>query len=186
MIGSKAQHRGLLAVIFALVVAVGLPTLVNAQGRGRGRGQDKKADKFINGHDARDGRWDGRGPKRGRDDRFDDDDRDDDYYRRNRRRDRDDDYGYGRRNRGDIDRIAESNGYRAGLRAGSTDRAYGDRFNYRDEAAYRDATSGYHNSYGDINFYRNNYREGFRRGYEDGYRRNGSRGGILGRILGRP
>ncbi|MBL8189113.1 MAG: hypothetical protein JNK38_13970 [Acidobacteria bacterium] len=31
--------------------------------RGRGRGQDKKADKFINGHDARDGRFDGRGPK---------------------------------------------------------------------------------------------------------------------------
>ncbi|HWQ34811.1 MAG TPA: hypothetical protein VNQ79_18325 [Blastocatellia bacterium] len=49
-------------------------------GRGRGRerrhhdrgrthlppGQAKKADKFVNGHDARDGRWDGRGPKRNR------------------------------------------------------------------------------------------------------------------------
>jgi len=31
--------------------------------QGRGRGQAKKAAKFINGHDARDGRWDGRGPK---------------------------------------------------------------------------------------------------------------------------
>ncbi len=31
----------------------------------RGRGLDKKEDKFINGHDARDGRWDGRGPKTG-------------------------------------------------------------------------------------------------------------------------
>lgn len=29
----------------------------------RGRGLDKKEDKFINDHDARDGRWDGRGPK---------------------------------------------------------------------------------------------------------------------------
>ena len=29
----------------------------------RGRGLDKKDEKFINGHDARDGRWDGRGPK---------------------------------------------------------------------------------------------------------------------------
>ena len=135
MIGSKAQQSGLLAVIFALVLVVGLPTLVNAQGRGRGRGQDKKADKFINGHDARDGRFDGRGPRRDRDDRFDDDDdyydrgsrrrdRDDDnYYRRSRRRDRDDDdyyrrssrrrhrddaYIYGRRRRSEIlQRITE-------------------------------------------------------------------------------
>ena len=119
MTHSKAQHRGLLAVIFALVLAIGLPTLVNAQGRGRGRGRglDKKADKFINGHDARDGRWDGRGPRRDRDDRFDDDDyyrgsrrrdRDnDDYYDRRSRRHRDDDYYYGRRRRSDILRIAE-------------------------------------------------------------------------------
>ena len=182
MIGSQAQHKGLLAVIFALVVAIGLPALVNAQGRGRGRGQDKKEEKFRNGHDARDGRWDGRGPRQDRDD----DDRDDDDFRRGRRRDRDDDNGYGRRNRDDIERIAENNGYREGLRAGSVDRARGDRFNYRDEDAYRDATSGYRNVYGDINFYRNNYREAFRRGYEDGYRRNRSRGGILGGILGRP
>jgi hypothetical protein len=50
MTGSRTTYRSLLAVIFALVVAIGLPTLVNAQGRGHGRGQDKKADKFINGH----------------------------------------------------------------------------------------------------------------------------------------
>ncbi len=31
--------------------------------RGRRRNSDKKEEKFINGHDARDGRWDGRGPK---------------------------------------------------------------------------------------------------------------------------
>lgn len=43
------------------------------RGQGRGNGQihrpndhpnsRKKDDKFVNGHDARDGRWDGRGPK---------------------------------------------------------------------------------------------------------------------------
>jgi hypothetical protein len=107
MISSKALYKGLLPLIFALVVTVGLPTLAHAQGRGRGRGLDKKAEKFINGHDARDGRWDGRGPSR---DRFDDDyyyrrsrrhrDRDDDdYYYGRRRRVRDDDYIYGRRSR---------------------------------------------------------------------------------------
>lgn len=31
--------------------------------RERRRNLDKKEEKFINGHDARDGRWDGRGPK---------------------------------------------------------------------------------------------------------------------------
>jgi hypothetical protein len=36
----------------------------NKQGRWRGRNKrNKKAEKFINGHDARDGRWDGRGPR---------------------------------------------------------------------------------------------------------------------------
>ena len=35
-----------------------------AQGRGRGRGLQRKADVFVNGHDARDGRLDGRGPNR--------------------------------------------------------------------------------------------------------------------------
>jgi hypothetical protein len=34
-------------------------------GRGHGRFNDRKAGKFINGHDARDGRFDGRGPRRG-------------------------------------------------------------------------------------------------------------------------
>lgn len=32
-------------------------------GQGRKRNFNKKEEKFINGHDARDGRWDGRGPK---------------------------------------------------------------------------------------------------------------------------
>jgi hypothetical protein len=32
--------------------------------RNRWRKRNKKADKFINGRNARDGRWDGRGPRR--------------------------------------------------------------------------------------------------------------------------
>jgi hypothetical protein len=35
-----------------------------AQGRGRGMGLGRKSAVFVNGHDARDGRWDGRGPTR--------------------------------------------------------------------------------------------------------------------------
>ncbi|MEK6304592.1 MAG: hypothetical protein AABO41_28240 [Acidobacteriota bacterium] len=54
------------AVIVAAVLAAAtllMPGVGFAQGRGHGRGQIKKTGKFVNGHDARDGRWDGRGPK---------------------------------------------------------------------------------------------------------------------------
>ena len=45
-----------------LTASLLLPAYAVAQGRGHGRGQEKKSQKFINGHDARSGRWDGRGP----------------------------------------------------------------------------------------------------------------------------
>jgi hypothetical protein len=81
--------------VLCLLVAVSLPIDVLGQGRGRRVGQDsnKKCEKFVNCHDARDGRWDGRGPQRNvsttdrifgrnrRNRRFDDDDD----FRRNRR-----------------------------------------------------------------------------------------------------
>jgi hypothetical protein len=69
--------------ILLLVLATSISTEAVGQGRGRrvfgGGGFDKKCGKFVNCHDARDGRWDGRGPRRDRD------------FRRNRgfRRDRD-------------------------------------------------------------------------------------------------
>ena len=59
------RNRKMLLVLASLFL-LALPAASLAQGRGRGRGQDKKLDKFVNGHDARDGRWDGRGPRIGR------------------------------------------------------------------------------------------------------------------------
>jgi hypothetical protein len=56
-------NRKILLVLLSLLLLAVVPAMASAQGRGRGRGQDKKLDKFINGHDARDGRWDGRGPR---------------------------------------------------------------------------------------------------------------------------
>ena len=56
-------NRKIVLVFVSLFLLSALPTIASAQGRGRGRGQDKKFDKFVNGHDARDGRWDGRGPR---------------------------------------------------------------------------------------------------------------------------
>ena len=87
--GSKNLVR-ILTVVLLLVFAV--PATSFGQGRGRrGRGRDfdnRKCGKFVNCHDARDGRWDGRGPRRNfsrwtwRNNRWDDD------RRRDRWRDR--------------------------------------------------------------------------------------------------
>ena len=68
---NKTTRLGVLtAMLFALVVLLAAPATSLAQGRGRGHGNgrgpdlNKKQAKFINGHDARNGRWDGRGPSR--------------------------------------------------------------------------------------------------------------------------
>jgi hypothetical protein len=51
----------LLFAVVLIVTTLLMPSAGFAQGHGRG--QAKKFGKFVNGHDARDGRWDGRGPK---------------------------------------------------------------------------------------------------------------------------
>ena len=51
-------------VVLALLMVLGVSS---AMGQGRGRRashMDRKCAKFVNCHDARDGRWDGRGPRR--------------------------------------------------------------------------------------------------------------------------
>ena len=99
--------------VLCLLVGLSIPIDVLGQGRGRraGRGQDKKCEKFVNCHDARDGRWDGRGPRRsdslvdrilGRSRRTRRVDDDDDFRRSSRRERRQrrlnrDDYYRGRR-----------------------------------------------------------------------------------------
>ena len=57
------RNRKILLVGMSLFLLAALPAL--SFGQGRGRGQEKKLDRFVNGHDARDGRWDGRGPRFG-------------------------------------------------------------------------------------------------------------------------
>ena len=59
----RNQRNTLLLLLISVVLVCVLPAAAFGQGRGRGRGQEKKWDRFINRHDARDGRWDGRGPR---------------------------------------------------------------------------------------------------------------------------
>ena len=59
-----SMRRFLWTALLGLVLLIAVPAVSLAQGRGRGRGADmsKKCGKFVNCHDARDGRVDGRGP----------------------------------------------------------------------------------------------------------------------------
>lgn len=186
---NKTKQFTLRFITAALVAALLMPFApadVSAQGRGKNKkNKDKKEEKFKNGHDARDGRYDGRGPDRDRRDRDDDDDDDDNRDRRDRDRDND-----GVNDVTEIRRVAVANGYDAGVRYGQDDRRDNERYNYQDIDAYRDATGGYRDSYGSQRLYRQSYQQGFRQGYEDGYnnrptsRRRSRIGDILGGILG--
>ena len=86
----RTLRFALLITTLAVVVNLALSGETYAKQR-RGRFNDKKAGKFINGHDARDGRWDGRGPRT----RFGDRRRDDRFIFRDRR-DRDDRFRFRR------------------------------------------------------------------------------------------
>ncbi len=53
--------RKLLQVVFGLLIVCAFSVGASAQGRGGGVGLGRKSDVFVNGHDARNGRFDGRG-----------------------------------------------------------------------------------------------------------------------------
>jgi hypothetical protein len=193
--------------MLAVVAFLVLPMSAFAQGNGRGRG--KPTEVFVNGHDARDGRWDKNNGQRDRDrDRNRDNDesrrrraaaeaqrqreieaarrqRDNDAWRRNQGNDdwrrRNDDNNRNRRGRNwdqyggyggssQLRQTALNAGYNNGLQEGRKDRSRGDRFDYRDEGDYQNATEDYSSRFGDRELYRRYFREGFASGYEDGYR----------------
>ncbi len=61
----KGNFLSILTVVLLLVIAVPATSFGKDRGRrGRGGNDDRKCAKFRNCHDARDGRWDGRGPRR--------------------------------------------------------------------------------------------------------------------------
>ena len=61
---------GAAALVLMLILSVSADALAQGRGHGRGRGGfdgfNGKCGKFVNCHDARNGRWDGRGPRRRR------------------------------------------------------------------------------------------------------------------------
>jgi len=189
----KSRNEGLFAKSLVLLAALllMLPSAALAQGRGRGRG--KPTEVFVNGHDARDGRTDRDDQRRGRRDRDDDDWRDD----RRRRDDDDDDWRGDRRRRDDdwrndgrrrerrrgrdwdgygnyggsyqLRQTALNAGYNEGIKEGRRDRDRGDRYDFRDESAYRNASKDYNSRLGDRYAYERYFREAFENGYRDGW-----------------
>jgi hypothetical protein len=63
---SISTRRILQLRILAILLMTAVPAAVQAQGRGWGRDHDRwnRCGRFVNCHDARDGRWYGRGPRR--------------------------------------------------------------------------------------------------------------------------
>ena len=59
------KRNMLLIVSIIAIVWIG-PANAFGQGRGRGIGLGRKSDVFVNSHDARSGRFDGRGPRMNR------------------------------------------------------------------------------------------------------------------------
>jgi hypothetical protein len=60
-------------------------------------------------------------------------------------------------------------GYDSGLNDGRNDRSRGERFDFKDESAYKIATKGYTSSLGDVTLYQRYFRAGFENGYIDGW-----------------
>lgn len=55
---------GIAALMLLMILSVPFESMGQGRGRRVSSGLGKKCAKFVNCHDARDGRWDGRGPNR--------------------------------------------------------------------------------------------------------------------------
>jgi len=56
-----------------------------------------------------------------------------------------------------------------GIKAGRNDRSRGERFDFENESAYKDATKGYNTRLGDKAIYQRYFRAGFENGYRAGW-----------------
>lgn len=81
-------------------------------------------------------------------------------------------YGYDDRygSSSQLRQTALNAGYNEGLKEGRKDRQNGERFEYRDEGDFQNATIDYSSRLGNRELYRQYFRQGFANGYNDGYR----------------
>jgi len=79
-----------------------------------------------------------------------------------------DPYGYG--GSAQLRQTALNAGYNEGIKEGRKDRSRGERYEFRDEDDYRNATIDYSSRLGSRALYQQYFRQGFENGYADGYR----------------
>jgi hypothetical protein len=84
--------------------------------------------------------------------------------RRGRNWDRYDNYG----GSSDLRQTALNAGYNEGIKEGRNDRNDNNRSDFRDNSAYRNATTDYSSKLGDRTLYQRYYRQGYENGYYDG------------------
>jgi hypothetical protein len=164
------KNKNLVTRIFmlALVAFLALPLTTFGQSNGRGRG--KPTEIFVNGHDARDGRRD---TNNGQTRRADEWRREQERIRAEelrRQRERNRGYGgYGGYGDAQLRQTALNAGYNNGVQEGRRDRSRGERFDYRDESDFQNASEDYSSRMGNRDLYRQYFRQGFANGYRDGY-----------------
>jgi len=72
----------------------------------------------------------------------------------------------------DLRQTALNAGYNEGIKEGRKDRSHGDRYEFRDEGAYQNATKDYSSRLGDRGIYERYFRDAFETGYRDGFNGN--------------
>lgn len=172
------KRQGFLTSVFMLVLAtfLALPMVAFGQGNGKNQGRGKPTEVFVNGHDARDGRWDKDNNNRNRQNRNNDDWRrrnrddrwDNDNDRRNGRNRSNDGYGnYG--GSFDLRQTALNAGFADGAKEGRRDRSRNEGFNFSDESGFQRATRDYSSRLGSRELFQTYYRQAFENGYRDGF-----------------
>jgi hypothetical protein len=177
MTRSKLMLAGMFTLVLGLFSV--LPADASAQGWWGTNQDNRRAQRRDRREERRERRQERREERRERrDDRRDDgvwnqgryggSDRWDDRWNQGRYGTRDNYPNYG----GDYNarQTALNAGYNEGIKDGREDRQRGERFDYRDESDYRNATKDYNSRYGDRGIYQRYFREAFARGYNDGYR----------------
>ena len=157
-----------LMLAFALFLTLPAAVAVNAQSSGwwgqdnnrrdrredrrerrRERREDRRERRDDRRDDRRNGTWDGYGNNGGYGN--------DGYYGNG---------GYGN---SQLRQTALNAGYNEGIKEGRNDRNRRERFDYRDEGDYQNASKDYNSRLGDRGQYQQYFRQGFANGYRDGY-----------------
>jgi hypothetical protein len=138
---------------FSLLFGIGILSSMTAQAQYQNDRYDRRDDRYDRDQRRRNRDW--RRDRNRRDDRYNNGRYNDDYP----------DYGGSFQLR----QTALNAGANEGIKAGRKDRQRGERYDFRDEGAYQNATKDYNSRLGDRETYRRYFQVAFEHAYADGY-----------------